>query len=67
MAADAMDVQEDAPSPESRLFVRLHPTGYAPDMAPRDATMPASHEDLARAVDALIDECRSVVRCNKAR
>jgi hypothetical protein len=29
-------------------------------MTPRDATIPASHEDLARAIDALVDECRSV-------
>jgi hypothetical protein len=28
-------------------------------MTPRGA-IPASHEDLARAIDALVDECRSV-------
>jgi hypothetical protein len=31
---------------------------YTRDMAP--GGIPASHEDLARAVDALVDECRSV-------
>jgi hypothetical protein len=29
-------------------------------MAPRGAAIPASHEELARAIDALVDECRSV-------
>jgi hypothetical protein len=29
-------------------------------MAPDGATIPTSHEDLARAIDALVDECRSV-------
>jgi hypothetical protein len=28
-------------------------------MASGDSTMPVSHEDLARAIDALVDECRS--------
>jgi hypothetical protein len=28
-------------------------------MSPRGATSPASHEDLAREIDALVDECRS--------
>jgi hypothetical protein len=29
-------------------------------MPPRGDTAPASHEDLARAIDVLVDECRSV-------
>jgi hypothetical protein len=29
-------------------------------MASRGITMPASHEDVAAAVNALVDECRSV-------
>jgi hypothetical protein len=29
-------------------------------MAPPGATIPSSHEDVARAIDALVDECRSV-------
>jgi hypothetical protein len=28
-------------------------------MTPRGATTPASHDYLARAIDALVDECRS--------
>jgi hypothetical protein len=29
-------------------------------MASRDAPTPVSHEDVVRAIDALVDECRSV-------
>ncbi len=29
-------------------------------MAPPGAPVPASHEELARAIDAFVDECRSV-------